>query len=259
MELDQNLVEEGKALVVKTEQAERMTSEGRLALGRWAQKVAPAQEVGTNRHTTLGSPTGEASLLAAYASAIGVAVGTVRNYRDISVAWGDAPADGLAWGVIRKLAYRTDREEYSRLVFEKFGKVTEYTIELYEASKREAEKRNEEMLQPQFTDQTEDEEFWDEEETEVEYIYDPVNPPINTQPRKHEYSNPVRKLFSAVEHVKAAKAILVEESMPSTDYGNDEYFEEILTACDTIVTEIMDYREQVVAKRVKAGLSPEVG
>lgn len=262
MELNQDLIEEGRALVVKTEAAERMTSEGRLALGRWAEKcVAQRSGQGARNDLTSGPTVPEVDLLGAYAGEIGVARETLRKYRDVAIAWGDAPADGLSWGVIRRLAYRTDREEYSRLVFEKYGKVTEYTIQMYEAFKAERQKQQEQILQPVFTDEViEGEEDWDEEEeTEQEFIYDPVNPPLNTQPRKHGFSGPIRKLFAVVEHVRAAKALIVEESIPSVDYANDEHFEEILSACDTIVTEIMDYREMVVAKRVKAGLSPEVG
>lgn len=257
MELNQDLVEEGKALVVQTEQAERMTCEGRLALGRWALKVAPIQPEGRPSGET---PTPVGVILQEYADAIGAAFGTVRQYRDIAHAWGNAPVDGLAWSVVRKLCYREDREEFTAAVFAAYGKVTEYTIELYLARIRDENKRREEMLQPQFTDEViEGEEDWEEEE-EVEYIYDPVQPPINiNQPRKHGFSGPIRKLFAVVEHVRAAKALIVEESIPSVDYANDEHFEEILAACDTIVTEIIDYREMVVAKRVKAGLSPEVG
>ncbi len=253
MELNQDLIEEGKALVTQLESSERVTCEDRLAIGRWSLRCAPA---GTGQGTSsavAGDVVGE------YADAVGLAKNTLQEYRDVAARWEGEDASGLSWTLARKLAYRTDRQALIAAVFEKFGKVTPTTLSKYENWIRDENKRREEILQPVFTDQTEDEEFWDEEEVEVEYIYDPVNPPINTQPRKHGFSGPIRKLFAVVEHVKAAKEILMEESIPSVDYSNDEHFEEILTACDTIVTEIMDYREQVVAKRVKAGLSPEVG
>lgn len=262
MELNQDLIEEGKALVVKCESAERMTAESRFELGRWAEKCAPAQEKNCG---SVASPTGGVRIapntaLEEYADEVGVSFATLKGYRDIANAWGDDDPTGLSWTVARKLAYRTDRMSLISAVFEAYGKVTPKTIDDYEAHLRAENARREAILQPQFTDVTEDEEFWveDEVENDTDFIYDPVNPPINTQPRKHGFSGPIRKLFSVVEHVRAAKALIIEESIPSVDYANDEHFEEILGACDTIVTEIMDYREMVVAKRVKAGLSPEV-
>lgn len=257
MELNQDLIEEGKALAVKCESAERMTAETRFELGRWINRAVP-QQTGNNQHTSTATTVGE--LLKAYAEAIGFSSATLEQYRDVTIAWGDDDPSGLSWTVARKLAYRTDRMSLIDSVFQMFGKVTSTTIDAYETHLRDENRRRQQMLE-QVPETDNYEEEWDDEvEDETTFIYDPVQPPINlNQNKKHGFSGPVRKLFSVVEHVRAAKALFVEESIPSVDFENDEHFEEILSACDTIVTEIIDYREMVVAKRVKAGLSPEVG
>lgn len=257
MELNQDLIEEGKALVVKCDSSERMTCESRMELGRWVEKVVPQVPSGTR--TDL-APVG--ARLEDYAEAIGVDPNTLRRYRDVAVQWGDDDYSGLTWSAVRKLAPREDKLTVVAAVFEKYGRVTEYTIQCYNTWIQSENIRRQKENQQQIIETAEDtfEEDWDEEETEVEYIYDPVQPPINiNQPRKHGFSGPIRKLFSVVAHVQAAKALLQEESIPSVDFENDEHFEEIMSACDTIVTEIIDYRAMVVAKRVKAGLSTKVG
>lgn len=255
MELNQDLIEEGKALVVKAEQAERMTCENRLELGRWALKLAPKKPLGTNQYSE-GSSTDEASLIAAYADAIDLKPITLCNYRDVAAAWGNEDSMGLSWGVLRRLAYRDDRHELITAIFEKYGKVTEPTFDKYTAWLREENTRRQALLQQQVREaevleSMEEEEEWVENDTD--YVCPPVTTTTTTTTTRHGYSNPIRKLFSAVEHVKAAHALFQEESVPSVDL-TEENFEEVLGACDTIITEIMAYREALVAKRVKAGL-----
>lgn len=257
MELNQDLIEEGKALVVKCESAERMTAESRFELGRWAEKCAPAQEKNCG---SLASPTGGVRIapntaLEEYADEVGLSFATLKGYRDIANAWGDDDPTGLSWTVARKLAYRTDRMNLIDAVFKMFGKVTPKTIDDYEKHVQSENARREALLTQQVREaevleSMEETEDWVEDDTTY---CPPVTTTTTTTTTRHGYSNPIRKLFSAVEHVKAAHALFQEESVPSVDL-TEENFEEVLGACDTIITEIMAYREALVAKRVKAGL-----
>lgn len=255
MELNQDLVEEGKALVGLCESSERMTCEARFQLGRWVSKVAP-QQFGNNQHTSTATTVGE--LLRIYADAVGCSPKTLEQYRDIVIAWGDEEPSGLSWTVARKLAYRSDKVQLINAVFQMFGKVTPKTIEDYEAHLREENARREALLQ-----QTSEEEEveWEEEwvEEEIEVISTTSDPTTsNPTPRKHGFSAPIRRLFSVVEHVRSAKALFDEEHVPTVDVHNDENYEEIMGAFDTIITEMMAYREALMEMRVKAGLSPEL-
>lgn len=90
-------VREGRLLVLKG-------AEGRIALGRIAQEIAPKAD---HPGLAAGAANENRARLEEYAAEVDIDGNTLREYRDVAITWGPS-VPAASWSVLRELAREDD-------------------------------------------------------------------------------------------------------------------------------------------------------